>query len=146
MQFTLFCREICFVAIHALWRGEKLSQKFCLWRKRTNIRYAPRPSPRPSSDDVILSPMEDAIARGHMEVWDLLKDHVEMTVEMKLDQLYNMIVSTSNRDRKKPYTVQFRELLSSVPIDSVTLISKGDPPETRTLLQARLAYSVHAPV
>ena len=72
-----------------------------------------------------------------MEVWDLLKDHVEMTVEMKLDQLYNMIVSTSNRDRKKPYTVQFRELLSSVPIDSVTLISKGDPPVTRTLLQAR---------
>ena len=98
---------------------------------------APRPSPRPSSDDVILSPLEDAIARGHMEVWDLLKDHVEMTVEMKLDQLYNMIVSTSNRDRKKPYTVQFRELLSSVPIGSVTLISKGDPPVTRTLLQAR---------
>ena len=34
MQFTLFCREICFVAIYALWRGEKLSQKFCLWRKK----------------------------------------------------------------------------------------------------------------
>ena len=34
MQFTLFCREICFVAIYALWRGEKLSQKCCLWRKK----------------------------------------------------------------------------------------------------------------
>ena len=34
MQFTLFCREICFVAIYALWRGEKLGQKFCLWRKK----------------------------------------------------------------------------------------------------------------
>ena len=72
-----------------------------------------------------------------MEVWDLLKDHVEMTVEMKLEQLYNMIVSSENRDRKEPSTVQFRELLSSVPVGSVTLISKGDPPVTRTLLQAR---------
>ena len=34
MRFTLFCREICFVAIHALWRGEKLSKKFYLWRKK----------------------------------------------------------------------------------------------------------------
>ena len=72
-----------------------------------------------------------------MEVWDLLKDHVEMTVEMKLEQLYNMIVSSENRDRKEPSTVQFRELLSSVPVGSVTLISKGDPPVTRTLLQVR---------
>ena len=72
-----------------------------------------------------------------MEVWDLLKDHVEMTMEMRMEQLYNMILSSENRDRKEPYTVQFRELLSSVPIGSVTLISKGDPPVTRTLLQAR---------
>jgi ankyrin repeat protein len=97
---------------------------------------APRPRSRPSPHDVILSPLEDAIARGHMEVWELLKDHVEMTVELKLEQLYNMIVSSENQDRKEPYTVQFRELLSSVPIGSVTLISKGDPPVTRTLLQA----------
>ena len=34
MRFTLFCREICFVAIYALWRGEKLGQQFCLWRKK----------------------------------------------------------------------------------------------------------------
>ena len=39
-QFTLFCREICFVAIYALLRGEKLSRRLYLWRKMTNIRYA----------------------------------------------------------------------------------------------------------
>ena len=34
MRFTLFCREICFVAIYALWHGEKMGQRFCLWRKK----------------------------------------------------------------------------------------------------------------
>ena len=33
-QFTLLCRKICFVAIYALLCGEKLNQKFCLWRKK----------------------------------------------------------------------------------------------------------------
>ena len=33
-QFTPFCREYNVVAIYALWRGEKLGQKFCLWRKK----------------------------------------------------------------------------------------------------------------
>ena len=37
LRFTLFCREICFVAIYALLRGEKLSQKLYLWRK--NDKY-----------------------------------------------------------------------------------------------------------
>ena len=37
LQFTLFCREICFVAIYAFLRGEKLSQKLCPWRK--NDKY-----------------------------------------------------------------------------------------------------------
>ena len=34
LQFTLFCRKICFVAIYALLRGEKLSKKLCPWRKK----------------------------------------------------------------------------------------------------------------
>ena len=34
LQFTLFCREICFVAIYALLCGEKFNQKLCLWRKK----------------------------------------------------------------------------------------------------------------
>ena len=38
----VFCCKICckFVAIYALLRGEKLSQKLARWRKITNIRYA----------------------------------------------------------------------------------------------------------
>ena len=76
-----------------------------------------------------------------MAIWNLLKDHVEMSLEMKLEQLYNMIVSSENRDRKEPYTDQFRELLSSLPVGSVTPISKGDPPATRTLLQARYIFN-----
>merc|ERR1719234_1622793 len=54
--------------------------------------------------------------KGHMEVWDILKDHIEMTVELKLEQLFYMI-------------------LSSIPVESVHWTSKGDPPVTRTLLQ-----------
>ena len=34
LQFTLFCREICFVVIYALLCGEKLNQNLCLWRKK----------------------------------------------------------------------------------------------------------------
>ena len=34
MWFTLFCREICFVVIYVLWRGENGCQKLCLWRKK----------------------------------------------------------------------------------------------------------------
>ena len=34
-----FCREISFVAIYALLRGEILSQNLYRWRKMTNTRY-----------------------------------------------------------------------------------------------------------
>ena len=34
LPFTLFCREINFVAIYAFLRGEKFRQKLCLWRKK----------------------------------------------------------------------------------------------------------------
>ena len=41
LQFTLFCREICFVAIYALLCGEKLNQKLCLWRKKDKYQVCP---------------------------------------------------------------------------------------------------------
>ena len=37
LQITLFCREICFVAIYAFLCGEKLSPKLYMWRK--NDKY-----------------------------------------------------------------------------------------------------------
>merc|ERR1719397_1646654 len=85
----------------------------------------------------LMSPLEEAIERGHMEVWSILKEHIEMTDELKLEQLYKMI-TTSYRYREEPHT-EFKELLASMPVESVKpfrLISMGDPPMTSTLLQA----------
>ena len=41
LQFTLFCREICFVAIYAFLCGEKVNQKLCLWRKKDKYQVCP---------------------------------------------------------------------------------------------------------
>ena len=60
--------------------------------------------------------------RGHMEVWNILKDHIEMTVELKLEQLYKMITTTAYRHREEPHT-EFKELLASMPVESVTLLN-----------------------
>ena len=68
-----------------------------------------------------MSPLEQALEGGNMEVWNLLKDHIEMTVELKLEQLYNMI-TTAYRYREEPHT-EFKELLSSLPLESVTLFN-----------------------
>ena len=68
-----------------------------------------------------MSPLEQALEGGNMEVWNLLKDHIEMTVELKLEQLYNMI-TTVYRYREEPHT-EFKELLSSLPLESVTLFN-----------------------
>ena len=53
-----------------------------------------------------------------MEVWSILKEHIEMTDELKLEQLYNMI-TTGYRYREEPHT-EFKELLASMPVESVT--------------------------
>ena len=46
LRFTLFCRKICFVAIYALLRGEKLSKKLCPWRKKDKYDvWAPTAQP-----------------------------------------------------------------------------------------------------
>merc|ERR1719500_304401 len=83
-----------------------------------------------------MSPLEQALEGGNMEVWNLLKDHIEMTAELKLEQLNNMI-TTVYRYREEPHT-EFKELLSSLPVESVKpfrIIAMGDPPMTSTLLQ-----------
>ena len=68
-----------------------------------------------------LSPLVEPIARGHMEVWNMLKEHIEMTVEMKLEQLYQMIVLPECQRRGKPQT-EFKELLASIPVELVRLV------------------------
>ena len=37
LWFTLFCREICFVAIYAHLCGEKLNQRLRMWRKKYEV-------------------------------------------------------------------------------------------------------------
>ena len=60
--------------------------------------------------------------RGHMEVWNILKDHIEMTEELKLEQLHKMITTTAYKYREEPHT-EFKELLASMPVESVTLLN-----------------------
>merc|ERR1719153_988531 len=77
-----------------------------------------------------------------MEVWNLLKEQIEMTDELKLVQLYNMI-TTGYRYREEPHT-EFKVLLSSMPVETVKpfrLIAMGDPPMTSTLLQAAAEHN-----
>ena len=68
-----------------------------------------------------MSPLEQALEGGNMEVWNLLKEQIEMTDELKLVQLYNMI-TTAYRYREEPHT-EFKELLSSMPVETVILKS-----------------------
>ena len=55
-----------------------------------------------------------------MEVWSILKEHIDMTDELKLEQLYKMITTRGYRYREEPHT-EFKELLASLPVESVIL-------------------------
>ena len=104
---------------------------------------APRPRTRSQYDVLNQSTLEEAMKSCHMEVWKILKDHIEMTEELKLDQLYNMIVHQVYRwqdSYQEESYKEFKELLSSLPVELISLISRGDPPVTSTLLQARYTY------
>ena len=41
---TPFCRKFCFVAIYALLCGEKLNQRFHMWRKNDKYEVCPQPT------------------------------------------------------------------------------------------------------
>ena len=64
------------------------------------------------------SPLEAALERNLMEIWNILKKRIKMTVELKLEQLQCMIVS-AHWEEWKPHT-EFKQLLSSIPVESVT--------------------------
>ena len=51
-------------------------------------------------------------------MWTILREQTDMTVELKLEQLHNMMVSAEYQNRGKPHT-EFKELLSSLPLESV---------------------------
>ena len=63
------------------------------------------------------SPLETAIDNGRMEIWNLMREGLELTETEKLEQLCRMIVA-GKMEEDDPWK-EFRDLLSSLPVESV---------------------------
>ena len=66
------------------------------------------------------SPLETAIACHRMEIWNIMREGLELTEKDKLEQLCRMIVS-GKMDQDDPWK-EFKELLSSLPVELVLSI------------------------
>ena len=63
-----------------------------------------------------LPPMGIAIMMGCMDMWKMLREHIELTDEDKIEQLFYMMSETEGR----PFPLEeFKELLASLPVDKV---------------------------
>ena len=57
-----------------------------------------------------------AIMMGCMDMWKMLREHIELTDEDKIEQLFYMMSETEGR----PFPLEeFKELLASLPVDKV---------------------------
>ena len=65
------------------------------------------------------SPLETAIDNGRMEIWNIMREGLELTEKDKLEQLCRMIVA-GKMDQDDPWK-EFKELLSSLPLELVIL-------------------------
>ena len=63
-----------------------------------------------------LPPLGIAIMLGRIDLWKMLREHIELTDEAKTEQLFYMISETE--DRSFPLE-EFKELLESLPVDKV---------------------------
>ena len=63
------------------------------------------------------SPLETAIEKNQMEIWQIMRDCVDLSENEKLEQLRAMIVA-GKMEGDNPCK-EFRDLLSSLPIESV---------------------------
>ena len=63
------------------------------------------------------SPLETAIAKNQIEIWNILRKGLELSEKEKLVQLRAMI--ESGRMEKDVYFEEFKELLSSLPVELV---------------------------
>ena len=63
------------------------------------------------------SPLETAIDDGRMEIWNLMREGLELTEREKLEQLCRMIVA-GKMEEDDPWK-EFKDLLSSLPVESV---------------------------
>merc|ERR1719180_149347 len=63
------------------------------------------------------SPLETAIDNGQMEIWNIMRDGLELTDQEKLEQLCRMIMA-GKMEQDEPWK-EFKELLSSLPVQLV---------------------------
>jgi len=94
------------------------------------------------------SPLDEALIRCHMEVWKLLKGHIEMTVQMKLSQLHQMLRRMAKMETRKigetDLLDEFKELLTSLPVEMVKpfpIDARDSPEKTKTLLQLAAQFA-----
>ena len=65
------------------------------------------------------SPLETAIDNGRLEIWNIMREGLELTDQEKLEQLCRLIVA-GKMEPDKPWK-EFKELLSSLPLELVIL-------------------------
>ena len=63
------------------------------------------------------SPLETAIDNGRMEIWNIMREGLELTEKDKLEQLCRMIVA-GKMDQDDPWK-EFKELLSTLHVELV---------------------------
>jgi len=88
-----------------------------------------------------LPPLGIAIMLNYMDIWQILREHIELTEEAKIEQLFYMM---SEMSENHPFPLeQFKELLASLPVDKVStarVFGKG------SLLQAAVSCGNPGPV
>merc|ERR1719239_2132298 len=87
------------------------------------------------------SPLETAIDNGRLEIWNIMREGLELTDQEKLEQLCRLIVA-GKMEPDKPWK-EFKELLSSLPLELVStagIEEKGSIEEKRILLQVAAAH------
>ena len=65
------------------------------------------------------SPLETAIDNSRLEIWNIMREGLELTDQEKLEQLCRLIVA-GKMEPDKPWK-EFKELLSSLPLELVIL-------------------------
>ena len=65
------------------------------------------------------SPLETAIDNGRLEIWNIMREGLELTDQEKLEQLCRMIVA-GKMEQDEPWK-EFKEFLSSLPLKLVIL-------------------------
>ena len=65
------------------------------------------------------SPLETAIDNGRLEIWNIMREGLELTDQEKLEQLCRMIVA-GKMEQDEPWK-EFKEFLSSLPLELVII-------------------------